>query len=179
MSDLRESFPTLQDVSTQAGVAAGARTEGQAASGVQGSIGFSFKDSSGNVVLPQLNSQGEILVSSEKSGNDLYARGENAGSSSVVTIATITLTADKVYEGLELAFSCFRDSLCQVIWNDDGTETVLLDGLVGPGLFSFHARMESVEFTAGSTGTQQLLLKANNINALSTMRGTIAIKELA
>lgn len=80
MADIRESFATLENVSTQEGAVLGARTEGEAAAGIQGSVGFAFKDSSGNVVLPQLSPAGEIYVSTEKPGDNLHARGENAGS---------------------------------------------------------------------------------------------------
>lgn len=179
MADLRESFPTLENVSTQAGVALGARQEGDAASSINGSIGFSFKDSLGNVVLPQLNASGQVPVTLDIAGDNLYARGENAtGSATAVTIATITLTASAVYQAPEMVCSSFRDALFQLIWNNNGAESVLADALVGPGCLSFSVALEKLEFTAGATGTQQLLVKALNQNALSALRATVAVKEL-
>lgn len=62
MADLRESFATLEDSSTQEGKALAARQEGDAAAAQNGSIGFSFKDSSGNVVLPALDAAGNVPV---------------------------------------------------------------------------------------------------------------------
>lgn len=179
MADIRESFATLENVATQEGAVLGARTEGQAAAGIQGSIGFAFKDSSGNVVMPQLSPAGEIYVSTEKPGDNLHARGENAGSATVVTIATITLTASKSYQGIEAIVSCFRDAIFQIIQINDAVETVLADALVGPGHYSQEIDLERIEFTAGATGTQELVVRANNINALSSMRASLATKELA
>lgn len=62
MADLRESFATLEDSSTQEGKALAARQEGDAAAAQNGSIGFSFKDSSGNVILPALDAVGNVPV---------------------------------------------------------------------------------------------------------------------
>lgn len=177
MADLRESFPTLENVLTSEGVALGARAEGDAAAGIQGSIGFAFKDSSGNVVLPQLNSQGQIQVTSELAGNGKRARGTVAGSGTQVTVATLALVAGKKYENLDFVVSCFRDAVFSIIWNDNGVESILADALVGPGQFSFHAKLEELEFTAG-TGTQQILVKALNLGALSDFRAALSIKEL-
>lgn len=177
MADLRESFPTLEDVSSQEGKALGARTEGQAAAAIVGSIGFAFKDASGNVVLPQLNAQGQIQVTSELAGNGKKARGTAVGSGTSVTVATLALVAGKKYENLDFIVSCFRDAVYEIIWNDNGAETILADALVGPGQFSFHGKMEEMEFTAG-TGTQQILVKAKNLGALSDFRAALSIKEL-
>jgi len=60
MADPRESFATLEDSSTGAGEALISRVEGEAAAAQAGSIGFSFKDSSGNVILPALDASGFI-----------------------------------------------------------------------------------------------------------------------
>jgi hypothetical protein len=65
MADLRESFATLQDATTEEGKALIARIEGEAAAAQNGAIGFAFKDSSGNVVLPALNAAGNLGVSVE------------------------------------------------------------------------------------------------------------------
>ena len=65
MADVNEIFYILADSSTGAGEAAISRIEGEAAAGIAGLIGFAFKDSSGNVVLPQLDSQGRLPVTEE------------------------------------------------------------------------------------------------------------------
>ena len=179
MDDLRESFPSLEDVSTEEGKALGARIEGDSPTSVNGSIGFSFKDSAGDLVLPQLNASGQLPVSLDATGDNLHARGENlAGSGSLVTIATITLTASKTYQGIEVLVSCFRESIFYVIQNDNAALTTLMDLPTGPGQFSMAANMEKIEFTAGAVGTQQLLVKAINNTALSALRVTIATKQI-
>lgn len=63
MSDQRESFPTLEDASTLEGKALAAVIEGNSISAKLGSLGFAFKDLSGNAVLPQLDAGGGIPIS--------------------------------------------------------------------------------------------------------------------
>lgn len=178
MAELRESFPTLEIVGTEAGAALGSRVEGDASAAIKGSIGFSFKDSSGNVVLPQLDSSGKLPVTSESSGNGLYARGTNAGSTSVVTVASLTLVASKRYENLRALVSCFRDSTFQVIFSDNAVETILADIRVGPGHLTQNIDLGELEFLAGATGAQLLLIKGKNENAQSTMTATVSCKQL-
>jgi hypothetical protein len=59
MADPRTSFATLEDGSA-VGQVLKARVEGDASAAQNGSIGFSFKDSSGNVILPALAAGGQI-----------------------------------------------------------------------------------------------------------------------
>lgn len=177
MSHLRESFPTLESQVDNSGVALAARTEGQTPTAMQGAIGFSFKDSAGNVVLPQLNSLGQLPVTSEVNGNGKKARGTVNGNAAMTTVATLTLTASKRYENLDFLVSSFRDTHFQVVHNDNGTPTILADALTGPGSPSFHARLQELEFVAGASGTQQLLIQGQNINALSDMIAAFSIKE--
>jgi hypothetical protein len=180
MAELRESFPSTENVSTGAGVPLGARIEGEASSAIQGAIGFAFKDSSGNVILPQLNSSGQIPVTMDSATTTpKHNRGTNAGSASYVTVATITLTASKVIEDICVLTSCFRDSVFQLIQSDNAVETVLADFRCGPGQFTHHANLCTVELTAGATGAQLLLVKAKNVNALSELTATVSCRELA
>jgi len=60
MADIRESFATLEDSGTSEGKALAARVEGDAAAAQNGSIGFAFKDSAGDVILPALDATGNI-----------------------------------------------------------------------------------------------------------------------
>lgn len=177
MADVREVFPVLVNASDE-GVALSEAQAGQAAAGKVGSVGFAYKDSGGNLVLPQLTADGKVPVSTEPPGVTKYNRGENAGSLTTVTIATVTLVASKKYKNIEFLGSCFRDTLFQVIQLDDAAETVLAEFLVGPGQYTFGKELNMVEITAGATGTQSLLLKAINIQKASTIRGTIGCLEL-
>lgn len=178
MANLRESFPTLENVGTEAGVALGARVEGDTSAAINGAIGFAFKDIDGKVVLPQLNAQGQLPVTSEQVGNNLYARGENAGSSTEVLLATIALANSKTYEDIFMQVSSFRDTEFRLVWSNDAVETELAAALVGPGALSFSSKLEGVEFTTPAADTQLLLIYGKNQNALSTMKATIAVKEI-
>lgn len=208
MADERASFPTLEDASgigealrtVQEGqsvaskngalawafkdssgnaIAAPVRTIGDAAAGLPVLPVAAFRDSSGNLVFPQLNAANQLPVTFAATGNGKKARGEVlAGSATLTTVATLTLATSKTYDNLNFVVSCFRDALFQVIWNDDGVETVLGDALCGPGQFTFHGALPDAEFTSGASGTQQLLIKAlNTTGSLSALRAALSVNE--
>jgi len=192
MADVNEIFYILADSSTGAGEAAISRIEGEAAAGIAGLIGFAFKDSSGNVVLPQLDSQGRLPVTEEAAAGDCFNNhGElAAGSATIakVTGAEIALTAAKVYHKISATGCCLRTSLFEVTHIDDegvtDTETILEEFIVGAGQFSFQTSLDCLELdTTGGTGTIVLTLRAKNFNgtpnALSSLRGTLAALERA
>lgn len=174
MADEAPLFKVLQNASGTA-EAIDKVESGDAPGTKNGLIGFSFKDSSGNLVLPQLTAGGAVMVDSGASaGTPLHARGANlTGSLTVVTIATLTLAVDEIYDSIEAVGSCLRETLFQVIQLDDATETILGEFLVGAGQYSFHFNMDCIRITAGSTGTQSLLLKANNLDKISAIRGSV------
>lgn len=177
MADIREVFPVLVDAA-DAGVSLRAIQEGDAPSTKNGILGFAFKDSSGNVVMPQLNSAGELKVNSNASGTKRNNFASNTGSLSDVTIATLTLTASALYREISLNVSCMRDSLFQVIKSDNAVETILDAVLVGPGQFSVAMDLSGIEFTAGATGAQLLFIRAKNLQNSSTMRARISAEEI-
>lgn len=179
MADLRESFPILEDDATGAGQAPTARIEGEVAAGKEGLIGFSFKDSSGNVVLPQLTADGKLPVDTEATNaNCLNDAGEDAaGSASLVEIASITLVASKDVFNIGFMGSCLREALFQIVQVNDATETVLGEFIVGPGMYTHSDQLHCLEFSAGATGTQALKLKAKNFDKLSSLRGTITCEQ--
>ena len=192
MADLRESFPGLENVSTGAGVAAGSRVEGDASSAINGAIGFAFKDNSGNVILPALNGTGQIVTNGltdtqlratpvpvtfgTVTGNGKRARGTVGGSATLVTVATLTLAVSQIYENLDFIVSCFRDSRFQVILNDNGSETIIADACLTPGCTSFQGQLTEAEFATGATGTQSIIIKALNLNALSDFYASLSVK---
>lgn len=262
MADLRESFPTLEDSTTQEGKALSARQEGDAAASQNGAIGFSFKDSTGNVILPALDAAGNIKVwidhdyqegdasagtsglvgfsfkdstgdlilpSLDASGNikvvidhkdvegDAAAGKEGlvafafkdstgdlvlpqldasgnikvtftdntclkspagelaAGSATIaaVTGAEITLSASTSYDNIGFVFSSRRDSLFQLVQQDDATDTVIAEFIVGAGQYTIVGELHCLKITTGGTGTQKLKVKAKNFEALSSLRATI------
>lgn len=179
MADEAPLFKVLQNGSGTA-EAIDKVESGDAPGTKNGLLAFGFRDSSGNVVLPQLTAGGAVIVDSGASaGTMVHARGENAGSLTTVTIATITLSVTEVYNKIESVGSCLRETLFQIIHNDDGAEEIMGEFLVGAGQFSFHWESQSMSVTAGATGTQQLLLKAKNIDKVSTIRGNLCAFEAA
>jgi hypothetical protein len=200
MADVRESFPTLEGAS-QEGLALRAVQEGDSPSAINGSLGFAFKDDAGNAVLPQLNASGELPVVGPLTDTELRAspvpvsfstpvpvtfttvtgdgkraRGTASGNASLVTVASLTLAVNKIYENLDAVVSCFRDALFQVILSDNGSETIVAEALCGPGQLTSNIKMQEAEFATGATGTQLLLIKAQNLNALSDFRAALSVK---
>lgn len=153
-----------------------------------------FLDSTGNLVAPTLNASGQITVSTggltdaqlratpvpvtfgSVNGNGQKVRGTVAGNASLTTVASLALTVSKIYDNLDFIVSCFRDCRFQVILSDNGAETILADALCGPGAFSFHASFREMEISTGATGTQLLLIKGINLNALSDMYAAASVK---
>jgi hypothetical protein len=179
MADPREVFWTLKDGNAE-GAAAQVRVEGEASAAIPGAIGFAFKDSSGNVILPQLNAAGELPVTFD-TGTQKRACGELAAGSltmAAVTNASITLTASKPQKSIAMICSCRRDSMFQLIQLDDVTETVLAEVVVGPGQFTFQVALPEDQIVAGATGVQKLLVKGMNFDKLSSLRATITCIEL-
>lgn len=171
----------ILDDGSGGGVAPGAFAEGDAPGAGNGLIGFSFVDASGNLVLPQLDSSGAIPVTTESAGDCKHARGAlPAGSATNVEItgAKITLTADAVYTGIGVNIASTVTSHFQLIWNDDGTETVLWDGIVGPGQYTVPIDYSCLEVTAGSTGTQELLIKGMNLDTVGCMYAFVEASEV-
>lgn len=178
MSDLRSLFPVLEDVGTGAGAALAKVQQGDAGAAKNGLIGFAFKDASGNVILPQLDAAGRIKVTSDV-GATLVDAAKVAGSATEVEVAKITLTVNKVYTEISAHASCFRDAAFRIYHNDDGAETDLGFILCGPGDFTGEMLPMGLEVTAGATGTQEIVIKALNLNSLSDFRATIVAKEIA
>lgn len=181
MAELKEAFPVIADSVSGAGESLISRIEGEAGAGMEGLIGFSFKDSSGNVVLPQLDTEGRILVNMEGAGTELAGEGAlAAGSATMVNItnADITLTADAIYSKLSMSVSCFREALFHLVQVDDATSTILAKVRVGPGQYSFEWYGYNKKFTAGSTGTQTLKVMGQNIDKLSEMSAELSCVEL-
>ena len=180
MADLRESFPILEDSGTQEGQVLHKVLEGDDPTAKNALPSLSFKDSSGNLVYPSLDSSGALPVTLEGAKECQSARGEDAaGNASFVDIATITLTNGSTYEDLDWVCSCFRDAHFQIVRVDDvggtDTETILADVLVGSGDFTDSGRIRCEKFTAPGTGVNVLKVKALNLNALSALRASISI----
>jgi hypothetical protein len=150
--------------------------EGDAAAGKEGLVAFGFKDSSGNLVLPQLDASGNVKISFVDRACLKSPAGELAagsGSLAAVTGAEITLATSTSYDNIGFVFSSRRDALFQLIQQDDATDTVIFEGIVGPGQYTLTGEMHCLKITTGASGAQKLKVKAKNFESLSSLRATI------
>lgn len=182
MSDPRSLFAVLNDgagVGTAPDKAIDATT---AAAALKGLVGFAFKDSTGKVILPQLDALGRVPVTSVVGVEVNSPAGElAAGSLSLVAVtgAEIDLTVDKKYTNLSIDVCSRQDSLFQLIWLDDVTETVLKEYIVGPGQYTIAVNLANQTVTAGASGDQKLFFKAKNFETLSSLRASLSALEVA
>lgn len=138
---------------------------------------FSFKDSAGNLVRPQLNADGTVPVS--------FNSGTAKSASGLATIAalnteqdvvSITLAANDVVKANMAMGSAFQPMIFVMYHDDNGTLNELVRFVVGPGDFSHTANLDNIEFTAGAIGTQRLVLRATQLRgALTDAHGTISL----
>lgn len=183
MAEVREVFASLEDAAG-AGLALRRVVEGDAHTGKSASAALSFVDPTGNLVYARTNAQKELIVSTESAQvATLSDSGQNAGSQTVQVLVTIPLLNDYVYRKIDYHGSCTRETYFEVVWIDDvggtPTETVLRRFRTGAGDYNDGANMGSIEFTSGSTGTQELQLRGQNLFGVnSTFDGDLAVVEL-
>lgn len=176
----REVFPVLENGSGQ-GAALSQSQAGDAATGKSGLTAFAFRDSSGNLVLPQLTATGKVAVDTGSSvGTCKKAFGKNAtGSLTEVTVATITLVNSKSYAEVASDVSCTRTAVYRIVHNNNGSETELGVIVVGPGQFTHNFYQPCLEFTAGASGTQELKVYGINLDKASQLSAAISCLERA
>lgn len=153
------------------------RLEGEAISGVAALAGLIAKGPTGNFAYLQVNASGQVLASTDSAGTNLKARNTNAGNASLTAITTLTLVASKIYEGIDVVASCFRDTYFKLSWNDNGTDNILAEGRVGSGTYNWSQTFDRIGFTSG-TGTQQLIVYGQNQNSTSQMSAAIAVTQI-
>jgi len=121
-----------------------------------------------------------VVLSDDDAGqiSFLGGRGEHGGSTSFVTLVTIPLALDSIYKEIEFVCSSRRDSLFQVVWQDDGTDKIQEDVVLSGGntTFGFHA--SSKRFRSGAGGTQTLILRAKNFEDISCLRGSLDVQQI-
>jgi len=180
MSEIRESFPTTELADGTGAPLANAVNTVTDPTGLNGSIGFAFKDSAGKVVLPILDAEGRLPVTLEGAGTELSGSGFlAAGSATMVAItsADITLSPSKTYTQLRVNVSCFRDALFNVIQQNDVTLTVIGRIRVGSGQYTFEWTAGKKYVVAGATGVQKILIKGQNMNTQSEMSAELSCVE--
>ena len=180
MSEKEEVFNILADSATGEGEAAISRIEGEVAAAIAGLIGFAFKDSDGNVVLPQLTTDGKIPVSSDAAGIHTEAQGTVTPVVAVRTlVATATLTALKQYSLKFLSVSSTQTVLWEVEQTDDATDAVRHKLITGSGDFTEQVNAGCLEFTGGASGTQEVKVYGTQIKgSASDMHATICLLQI-
>lgn len=183
MADLRTSFVTLEDSSTQAGLPLHKMLEGDAVASKNGHPAFVAKVTGTNVsaYLKVNPSTGALLVDNNAAVECHTANGElAAGSATIVAVtnAEIVLSVDTHYQEIGFIVSSRRDSLFQIIWLNDVTETILGEVVVGSGAYTVSSQLHCLSFTTGATGDQKIYVKAKNFEALSSLRASITVEEV-
>lgn len=178
MAETREVFTIVENDSTAAGEKLPARQDGVTAATGNNIGALVFKDNSGNDVKVQLAASGAVPVAVEPSGT-----AESA--SAVVTIAALSTEQDvaviplNVNEVIQCSYA--MGSMSQpcvwVLYHDDNsTLNELARFFTGPGDFTHSTGLPNIGFTAGSTGTQRLVLRATQLRgALTDANGTISL----
>ncbi len=179
MADERELFSILEE-SDGAGAAPAKKQEGDSPAAANGSIGFAFKDSSGNVILPSLDSNGKLPVSSDAPGTCRSAVGSItvAALATEEAVATITLTASADHTNMKANVSSTQPCKWRMEHNDNGTPMVLDHGISGSGQYTIQMS-PSCDFSAG-TGVQELKIYVEQLRGkLSDAHASVSVLEKA
>ena len=181
MAEVAEIFRVLDD-GTGAGEPLDKKEVGDAPGTGNGLIGFSFVDSSGNVVLPMLNASGQLPVTLGTAGTPVSDEGlaTPAGLNTDTTVCTLTLVASAVYNIQFFTGSSFKPCIWRVEQTDDATDTVRARFVTGPGDYNYSSgNVDCIQITAGAVGTQEINLIAQQLRGgLSDMHGTICATQL-
>lgn len=145
---------------------------------------LTFRNAANNLRYALVDAQDRVMVNSDEGDTAcLSASGELAagsvGTLVEVTNAEILLQTAMEYEDIGFVVSCRRDSLFQIVWDDDGAETVLAEAVVGAGAYTVGQELHCLAFTSGATGTQRLIVKAKQFEGVaSSLRATITVTEI-
>ncbi len=177
MTDLRTSVAILEDAVTGGGLPLHKALEGDVAAAKNAHGALVAVDPSLNFAYLRVNAQSELITSSEADFAQVNAKGSASGSASFVDVATLTLSANKVYKNIGFVVGCYRDAEFKIILDDNGTPSdIALGLLMGSG--SQAAQLKGLKATAGATGTQQIKIQAKNQNVLSDFRATLTAEEV-
>lgn len=180
--DIRASFAILEDSVTKDGVALTKSVQGDAAAAKVAAPVLAFRDSAGNLVYPQLTSEGKLPVDFDGAGVSFSDASQTpvAGSLTYAVVAGVDLTASKTYGKISYRGSCRRAAEFVLVQINDVTETVLDSFVLDAGQYNDNVDLGETEFQTGATGTQRLELRAKNFsNPVSDFRGSLVCLEFA
>jgi hypothetical protein len=170
MSDIRESFPILEDANSVGAPITQAVPGTTAASAIASTLAAPvFQNSAGILVYPQLTPAGAIAVDTDAQlGTKNYASASAAGSLTEVLVTTVTLTASKKIEDIEWQVACRRGARFRLAYNNNGSESTISYVVLDSGQYTFGEQKDHIEFVS-STGTQQLKVYAYNFDKASDL----------
>jgi len=183
MSDEREVFPILENSATEAGEVLHLAVEGETTANKKAMSAFAFKDKDGNFIHPQLNNENVLPVSLD-SGTTKRARNKVNGNAAMTLIVELDLLLEKVYTKISAIMSSTRTSIYEIRMVDDADgvpiETVIGDAVTGSGQFTFNWSHDVDEVsTVGNTGTQKIRVYGMNNSAISDLRASVSVNEIA
>ena len=162
------------------------RDAGEAASGVDSLPALTAIDPSGNLQYLNLNADGELVISNQPQGTILSGNATHtmAALTTYEEVLAITLAAGEIYESLDLVLCATREMLWKVYNVDDyggaPVETEIAQFLTGSGQYTVDKRFPDLQFTAGSTGVQKLVIKAYQLyGALTDAHATATVFQKA
>jgi len=177
MAEVRESFTILEDGLGE-GVELIKAVDGVDAVGANNNLPAAvYKDDSGNYVLPQLSALGQVPVTLA-SGT---AKSNSAGVTMAVIdteqdVVSVAVAVNDVVEANMAMGSAFQPMLWIAYHNDDGSLNELFRFVTGAGDFAHTTELKNIVFTAGATGTQELVLRATQLRGkLTEAHGTISL----
>lgn len=186
MANEKALFNTLND-GTGAGLAPRAKAVGDAPSTDLGHLAFGFRDSAGNVVLPQLTSLGKLPVDTEASAGVIkHSRVANdTGSLAYTDLSTLSgVTTGKIYTNWTIKVCSQNEAEFELVRIDDsgGTpvESIIATFMTGPGQPSDGLKSGN-EFeisTVGGTGTQVIKIRGKNLHKVSRLVATMSAVEV-
>lgn len=163
-----------------------ARDEGDSVTGIDALPALVAKDPSGNFAYLRTNADGEILISNQAAGTPIFGDAivTPVALNTETAVVTLVLTADAAYETIKAIASSTRTTkwTLKTIQDAGGTPVVNQIGsfITGSGQFSFTWKPDLWNYTAGSTGTQQVILYATQLTGdLSDFHGYLEIFEKA
>lgn len=178
--EYRPTFPTLEGASGEGQVLRQV-VLGDSAAAKNGSIGFAFKDNSGNVAMPALTAAGKVPVDTGAAGTWSTNRVEDADGSvsgTLTTLASVTLANNDNIDKIDYTVSGRKGGLFQVLKSDNGVETVLEDIILESGQYTHSNNLDTL-VTMGATGVQKILIKAYNwetdTNKTSALRSSLRV----
>jgi hypothetical protein len=182
-TDAQPTLPVLDSAGNMRFI--NSRDEGDSITGVDALPGLVAKDVSDQFAYLKLNADGELLVSTQSAGTPLKGNATVAcvvGTETEILAIPLTVSAD--YERVDVTLSNTFTTLWKVYnvedYNGTPTETEIAQAITGPGQFTFTKMWEDLNFTAGSTGDQMLVIKAKQlIGAASDGHATATVYEKA